>query len=125
MARIPENPLPATLTRTTDGHVIPMPQPDTLHLHQDQVVHHHYAQAIPTTGAQIGVELAKALGKIGTGIGVTAAGMTGLYIGGQVIAMDMLAIGGASIGIAYGARTVTKAIGSGKPPEKPKRRWFR
>lgn len=133
MARMPENPLPATLQYGQDGTVVAAPvQPEQLHLHQDQVVHHHYAQPLPSTSAQIGVALANAFGQMAKGLGLAGGGGAVLLIGGQVIAVDIIALGASALGVAIAANSVGKTITAAKkPPEKPtpttprKRGWRR
>lgn len=136
MPRMPENPLPATLQYGQDGTVVAAPvQTDQLHLHRDdvQITHHHYAAPLPSTSAQIGVALANAFGQMAKGIGLAGGGGAVLLIGGQVIAVDVLAIGASALGIAIAANSVGKTITAArKPPEKPapaaatprKRRWI-
>lgn len=119
MARMPENPLPATLTRAADGTVVAAPvQTDQLHLHRDdvQITHHHYAQPIPTTGAQIGVALAQALGKAAPGLGWSVGGGVLLLFGGGTLAMVLISIAVAALGVALAAHSVSKTIGEWKKP---------
>lgn len=125
MARMPENPLPATLQYGQDGVVVPAPvQTEQLHLHQDQVVHHHYPQPIPTTSAQIGVALAHAAGKAAPGLGWSLGGGALLLFGGGTLGMVLISLAVAALGVALAAHSVSRTIGEWrKPPEKtpPKR----
>lgn len=118
--RMPENPLPESLRYTTDGHVVPVPQAEQLHLHQDQVVHHHYAQALPSTGAQVGVALAQALGKAAPGLGWSIGGGTMLVFAGGMLGMTLITLAIAALAAAFAVHTLAGAVNSVRKPERPK-----
>lgn len=118
MARIPENPLPESLRYTLDGHVVP--RAEQLHLHQDQVVHHHYAPAPPSTGAQVGVALANALGKAAPGLGWSIGGGTMLIVAGGMLGMTLIALAIASLCAAFAVHTLAGSVNSVRKPERTK-----
>jgi hypothetical protein len=123
MARLPENPLPASLQRLPDGTVVPAVQ--TLHLHQDTVTHIHQAPALPSTSAQLGVAALEAAGKAAPGCGWALGGGAVLIVGGSIISalLQSLAIGAvsaavAAIGVALAARWMQQALADHRAAKK-------
>ena len=98
---MPENPLPASLVRLPDG-TVQQAAPAQVHLHQDQVVHHHYPEAPTPTGTAVAVAIAETLGRGATGCGVAIGAGAVLLIGGSIITaiVQSLAVGAISVAVA-------------------------